>query len=293
MPFFSKVKHQLVTILTICEPSEPPKLHIGTPTNFRRGDYTIEGLTEEQQAWIHEKASADASYPSTPGHRLTRSSLSAMSSLPGPIPEPFCEKPRQVPPFPVRRCVSNPSPHPHVRHSLPIIRSQSTGNRLQQYLSYGGESLGSKYAPRYRPVRIEPSAQPLSISEESQDSEVSRDLASRPTSFYSQFSQPSSEVLPNEEALTHIPFPDWPRVDAYNRPFSLDSIPSLPKSRPTSLPAPHFNPAIYDQIIDSEMSGSLISDIESLVEPLSFYQVRMTGSFSQIVQAMMEAKMLV
>lgn len=213
-----------------------------------------------------------------------------MSSLPGPIPEPFCEKPRQVPPFPVKRCVSNPSPHPHVRHSLPIIRSQSTGNRLQQYLSYDGESLGSRYAPRYRPVRIEPSAQPLSISEESQDSEVSRDLASRPTSFYSQFSQPSSEVLPNEEALTHIPFPDWPRIDAYNRPFSLDSIPSLPKSRPTSLPAPHFNPAIYDQIIDSEMSSSLISDIESLVEPLSFYQVRMTGSFSQIVQAMMEAK---
>lgn len=96
--------------------------------------------------------------------------------------------------------------------------------------------------------------------------------------------------------MPHIPFPKWPRIDPHKRPLSIDSIPSLlslpslPKSRPTSFTIPHLNPAIYDQIIDSDMSGSLISDIGSFVEPLSFYQVGMTESFSQIVQATMEAK---
>lgn len=126
--------------------------------------------------------------------------------------------------------------------------------------------------------------QPLPIFEESHDSSRgSQDLTSRPTSFYSQISRPSSEVLPNAQAIPHIPFPPhFPRVDACYRPLSLDSIPSslpsLPKSRPTSFNPPRFNPLIYDHLVESKMSVS-ISDM-SRVEPRSFYQAEMNESFS-------------
>lgn len=43
-------------------------------------------------------------------------------------------------------------------------------------------------------------------------------------------------------------------------------------------------------MIESEMSDSFLSDIGSLVEPFSFYQVKMNESFSQVAQATMEAK---
>ncbi|QDS73399.1 hypothetical protein FKW77_007790 [Venturia effusa] len=315
MPFFSKAKNQLFAILTFCGPCEQPELQIEAPTDIRRVDYTIEGLTEEQyvdllqvvilhqfensiayltfnrQAWIHEKALADASYPATPGHRLTRSSLSAISSLPGPTPAPFCENPRKVPPFPVRRCNSSPYPRPHPRHNLPVARSQSFENRLQPYLSSERETCGSTYAPRCRSVTVAPLPQALPRSEESHSSTVSQDLASRPTSLYSQVSRPSSDVLPNAKTIPHIPLPHRPRVDSHYRPLSLSSIPSLPsppKSRPSSFQPPHFHPVIYDHLVAYEMSANG-SDM-SLVEPLSFYQAEFDASFLQVAQATMEVK---
>ena len=135
-----------------------------------------------RQSWIHAKTLADTSFPSTPGHRLTRSSISVMCSLPGPVPEPFCERPRRVPPLPVRRCVSNPGPHRYVRQRLSIVRSQSTGNRLDHYFSkdpasHDGSSI---YAPRYRPVRVESIRRIRPIFEESQRSLTPDNQISRP-----------------------------------------------------------------------------------------------------------------
>lgn len=74
--------------------------------------------------------------------------------LPEPLPKPFCKRPKQVPPFPVRRSVSNPLPHALVRQESSIVRSQYIENRLRQTLSDDRDSK-SMYAPRYRPVKIE------------------------------------------------------------------------------------------------------------------------------------------
>ncbi|KAI7300336.1 hypothetical protein KC315_g17233, partial [Hortaea werneckii] len=51
-------------ILSCCDKTEederPRSLQISGPTNFRREDISIAGLDPEHQAWIREKAKADA-----------------------------------------------------------------------------------------------------------------------------------------------------------------------------------------------------------------------------------------
>ncbi|GAB1735921.1 hypothetical protein NU219Hw_g5255t1 [Hortaea werneckii] len=59
-----KMSDWIRTILSCCDKTEeterPRSLQISGPTNFRREDISIAGLDPEHQAWIREKAKADA-----------------------------------------------------------------------------------------------------------------------------------------------------------------------------------------------------------------------------------------
>ncbi|KAF2423559.1 hypothetical protein EJ08DRAFT_701061 [Tothia fuscella] len=65
MPFFQSLKKYMLHILSCCDRDEPT-IQIGYPTDFRRQDVTFEGLTEEQQAFIRNRARLDAAHPPSP-----------------------------------------------------------------------------------------------------------------------------------------------------------------------------------------------------------------------------------
>ncbi|KAK3079295.1 hypothetical protein LTS18_005213 [Coniosporium uncinatum] len=62
MPFIPAIKRFARRILTCCEPKESPARGrvIGEPYNFRLMEINIEGLTEEHQTSIRDKAAEDA-----------------------------------------------------------------------------------------------------------------------------------------------------------------------------------------------------------------------------------------
>ncbi|TKA70212.1 hypothetical protein B0A49_04812 [Cryomyces minteri] len=63
MPFLERVKGWIVHVLACCDKREEEErpLQIGHPTDFRREDISMVGLTNAQLAFIREKAVLDAS----------------------------------------------------------------------------------------------------------------------------------------------------------------------------------------------------------------------------------------